>query len=114
MHEAVKETVEMLEKKFSDNLVSVTAFGNFAKGEKFDEIDLLVVVEKLGKEPGVRQRLAQTIGESVFLPVCSKYRILFNVLVYGMEELKDPSPKLPLWNEIAKYGIVLSGRKVIG
>ena len=37
----VKETVAMLEKEFSDGLVSVTAFGNFAKGKKFYEIDLL-------------------------------------------------------------------------
>ena len=63
---AVKESVAMLEKEFSDNLVSVIAFGNFAKGKKFNGIDLLIVFKEVRSEQGYRQRIAQTIGERVF------------------------------------------------
>jgi hypothetical protein len=114
---AVKETVATLEKEFSDELVSVTAFGNFAKGKRFDEIDLLIVLKEIGSEQGARQRIAQTIGERVFARIYRKYHLLFNVLIHSQAELKataeHPERKFPLWHDIAKHGIVLWGEEGI-
>ncbi len=106
--QAVEAALAQFQERCGSALFSLVLFGSFARGSRqYDDIELLIVTQD---SLGPVDRVTQVLAEEIFGPLFLDYGQLFSFLVYSRAQVKELKILSPLFDEIARDGILLYGQ----